>query len=434
MMKNINQIKSYDIYLLLASCKLPIVFCLLLMANCLLPIGSYAQTQKSLTVEDAINTSLKNNLQIQSSQLNVQSYSKLKNSSFGLPKTEINYQWGQLNSINKDNSFQIAQNIPFPTYYSARSGLYKAEYKNSELRQQATASEIKARVRLLFYRLQYLQNARSKLQQLDSLYANFASIALLRYNTGETNLLERTTTEAKRNEVALMLKQAETEYSSTYVSLKTLMNSNENFEVSETFEPLTLTATLDTTAILQNPSLQMMYQQAVIAEKNKKLELAQTLPDFNVGYFNQSIIGFQNTNGNDVYYGSSDRFTGFNVGLNIPITFFSNNSRIKSLRLQQQSLQKEADNSKLVLQNELQNAFLQYEQYLSQYNLYRTSSLQNAESIINTATLGFRNGEIGYLEYASALQTATDVQLRFLQSINQINQSVININLLLNTQ
>lgn len=93
---------------------------------------------------------------------------------------------------------------------------------------------------------------------------------------------------------------------------------------------------------------------------------------------------------------------------------------------------KEADNTKLYLQNQLQNAFQQYAVYLAQYNLYKTSSTKNAEAIANTATLGFRSGEIGYIEYANALQTATDVQLKYLQSINQINQSIININLLIN--
>ena len=95
----------------------------------------------------------------------------------------------------------------------------------------------------------------------------------------------------------------------------------------------------------------------MIAEKNTKLETAQTLPDFKVGYFNQSIIGFQNVNGNEIYFGPSDRFTGFNVGLSIPLTFFSNGAKIKSLKLQHESKLKEADNAKMQMQNEIQNAF-----------------------------------------------------------------------------
>ncbi|MBP9882479.1 MAG: CusA/CzcA family heavy metal efflux RND transporter [Chitinophagales bacterium] len=387
---------------------------------------------RQLNIEEAVNIALKNNLQIQSSQLNVASYSKLSKSYFELPKTELNYQYGKFNSINKDNSFQIAQNIPFPTYYSARSGLYKAEFKNSELKEQATANEIKAQVQFLFYQLQYLQNTKAKLSQLDSLYIDFVNVARLRYESGETNLLEKTTAESKRNEISMLLMQAESDYAATYATLKTVMNSEDEFEMSGEFEPLILSATFDTSAILQNPALQMMFQQALITEEIKKVETAQTLPEFNVGYFNQSIIGLQNVNGEDVYFDSADRFSGFNVGINIPLTFFSNDSKIKSIEIQKQSLQKDAENSKMILQNQLENAVRQYLLYLSKYNLYRASSGNNVDAIMNTATLGFKSGNISYIEYVNALESATDIQLKYLQSINQINQAIININLIIN--
>jgi cobalt-zinc-cadmium resistance protein CzcA len=58
--------------------------------------------------------------------------------------------------------------------------------------------------------------------------------------------------------------------------------------------------------------------------------------------------------------------------------------------------------------------------------------LPNAEIIIRTAKVGFKSGDIGYIEYLQALQTATDVQLNYLQTISQINQSIININFLIN--
>jgi cobalt-zinc-cadmium resistance protein CzcA len=175
-----------------------------------------------------------------------------------------------------------------------------------------------------------------------------------------------------------------------------------------------------------------MYQQAVIAEQNKKVETASTFPDFNIGYFNQSLIGTQTVNGTDVFFDGSKRFQGINVGISIPLTFFSNSARIKSLDFKQQALQKEADNGKLILQTQLQNAFHQYNQNLSQYNYFNSTALPNAETITSTATLGFSSGEIGYIEYLQALQTATDVQLSYLQSVNQLNQSIININFLIN--
>ena len=396
--------------------------------------NAQSPTTKSISVDDAITTALKNNLELQSQQLNVQSSTILKKSVFELPKTNVNFQFGQYNSINQDKAFQVSQSIPFPTYYSAKSSLYKAELQGSQLQQQATVNEIKAQVQYWFYQLQYLQTTKKQLQDLDSLYNDFVNAAALRYKTGETNLLEKTTAETKRGQLSQLLKQNETDFATAYNSLKTLMNTSEDFTitVNENWQPLVLSSSFDTTLIANNPSLKVLYQQSVIAEQNKKLETASTLPDFNVGYFNQSLIGVQNINGADVNFDGSKRFQGFNVGISIPITFFSNTSKIKSLDYKQQALQKEADNGKLILQNQLQNAFQQYNQNLSQYNYYKSTALPNADIIISTAKVGFKSGDIGYIEYLQALQTATDVQLSYLQSVNQINQSIVNINFLIN--
>jgi cobalt-zinc-cadmium resistance protein CzcA len=82
--------------------------------------------------------------------------------------------------------------------------------------------------------------------------------------------------------------------------------------------------------------------------------------------------------------------------------------------------------------NTIAKCFPQYNQNLSQYNYYKSTALPNAEIIISTAKVGFKSGDIGYIEYLQALQTATDVQLSYLQSVNQFNQSIININFLIN--
>lgn len=245
----------------------------LLIAICLLPLGSSAQT--SITLEQAVSLALKNNLQNQSQQLNVQSSIALKKSVFELPKTEINFQYGQYNSFQKDNGFSIQQTIPFPSYYSAKSKLYKADMQGRQFLQQATANEITARVKMYFCQLLYLQQTKTELQKLDSLYFHFVKAATLRYTTGETNLLEKTTAETKRGELQFMLSQNETDIAAAYASLKMLLNTKENFTVSisENFQPLSLIASFDTSLIANNPSLKLMYQQALIAEHDKKWKL-----------------------------------------------------------------------------------------------------------------------------------------------------------------
>lgn len=396
---------------------------------------SNAQTApKVLTVDEAVSSAMKNNLNAQAQQLKVQSSTALKKSPFELPKTNLNFQLGQYNSINQDKAIQVSQNIPFPAYYSARSGLYKAQLKASEFSQQATANEIRAQVQSYFYQLQYLQASKKYLQELDSLYANFVKASALRYKTGETNMLEKTTAETKRGQIAQLLKQNSAELAIAYATLKSWMNASEDFVIAENndFQPITLSNSLDTSLIANNPSLKFLYQQALVAEKTKKMEVAAVMPDLTIGYFNQSLIGVQNIDGNDVYYDGSKRFQGFNIGIGIPLTFFSSSARIKSLKYTQQSLAKEADNNRLVLKTQMENAFQQYNQNLSQYNYYKSTALANVEVIIKTADVSYKSGDIGYIEYLQALQTATDVRLSYLQSVDQLNQSIININFLIN--
>ncbi len=387
-----------------------------------------------LSVEDALSIAMKNNLGLQSQQLNVHSSSILKKSVFELSKTNINFQFGQNNSINQDNAFQITQSIPFPTYFTRKTSLYNAELLNSQLKLQMSENELKAQVRYWFYQLLYLQTAKKQLQSLDSIYTDFVSAADLRYKSGETNLLEKTTADTKRGQLSLLISQNEIEAATAYASLKGLMNTSEDFIIlaNDSFQPLSIIHSIDTTIVAGNPSILVLYQQARIAEQVKKVESAATLPDLNVGYFNQSLTGLQTVNGTEVYFDKSKRFYGFNVGLGIPLTFFSNSAKIKSLKFKQQALQKEADNGKLLLQTKLQNAFLQYQQNLSQNNYYKLNALANAELIISTAKTAYKSGDIGYIEYVQALQTASEVYLNYLQSINQLNHSIININYLIN--
>ncbi len=393
-----------------------------------------AQTPKQLSVEEAVSGALKNNLQIISTQFGFQSAQSLRRSSFELPKTGVNVQYGQYNSINKDLGFAITQTIPFPTYYSARSGLYKAQLQSAQLQQAVTANETKAQVQTLYYRLQFLAQNKKQLQHLDTSYADFVKASTLRYKTGETNLLEKTSAETKQGQIKLMLLQNESEIRTSYASLQVLLNSKEEFLVNDPtdYEPLSLSATMDTSMVANNPSLKLLYQNALVAEKNKKVEQSQVLPDFSIGYFNQSLTGVQTINGQDVYFDRSKRFTGINAGISIPLTFFSNAARVKSLSYQQQALEKEAENGRLVLQTDLQSAFQQYNQSQAQYNYYKSTALPNAKTILSTASIAFKSGDIGYIEYLQALQTATEVQLGYLQSVDQLNQSVININYLLN--
>ena len=393
-----------------------------------------AQTKRSIDIDEAITIALQNNGNIKAKKLELQSTESLKKTAGELPKLDFNAVLGQYNSVNHDQSFQVAQTIPFPTLFAAKKQLINAEVKAKELQSDISILELKNQLRTYFYQIQYLQNNQKQLLHLDSLYNNFVKVANLRFKAGDIKKVEISTAEAKKGEINLLLKQNEVYLQNAYQNLQALMNTEETFEINSKteFQPLQLSPLLDSTAVAKHPYIKALYQDILIAEQNKKVEKAQALPDITLGYTNQSLIGFQTIDGQEKYFDSSNRFNAINIGLSIPLTFGANRSRIKSLDYKKQAAQANAQQQQTQLATQFQNGIKQYQQDLQQYHYYQQQALPNATNIVSAAQLGYRTGDISYVEYLYALQTATDIQLNYLKSIQQLNQSVITIYSIIN--
>lgn len=396
-------------------------------------INVNAQTKIS-SVDEAINLAIQNNQSIKANVLDIKATESLRKTANELPKLDFNAQLGQYNSIKFDNAFQLSQTIPFPTLFGAKKELINAEVKAKQIQQQLTVYEIKNQVRSLYYQIEYLQYNKQKLLSLDSLYNEFIRVANLRYKTGDTKKIEISIAETKKGEINLLAQQNQVYLQIAYQSLRTLLNTKDSIVIisNATYTPLQVNSLIDTNAIANHPMLQAIYQNMQIAEQTKKVEKAQGLPDFKIGYSNQSLIGIQTINGVDKYFGAGNRFNVVNIGIAIPLTFGATKAKINSLEYQKQSLQTQAEYQSTLLNTQLQNALAQYQQDVQQYNYYKTQALPNADEIVKAAQLGYRTGDISYVEYLYALQTATDIQLKYLQSIQQINQTVVNINSLIN--
>jgi cobalt-zinc-cadmium resistance protein CzcA len=60
-------------------------------------------------------------------------------------------------------------------------------------------------------------------------------------------------------------------------------------------------------------------------------------------------------------------------------------------------------------------------------NLFETKTLSNAQLIIETANKQFANGEINYLEWVMLTNQAILIKNEYLNSVNNLNESVIQI-------
>jgi len=403
------------------------------LIGCTFSNVGFAQDSRTITINQALEMVEKNNLELKAKKIEIQTtQSKLKTAN-DLPKLEINTQFGQYSSIKFDNAFSISQTIPFPSIFAAKKQLVQAEINEKEWQKKMTLNELNYQVKILFNQLAFLNHQQKKITYLDSLYQVFIQTANARFKAGEGKKLEISNAETKRGEIQLLLQQNKTDSIIAYQSLKNVLNSTEYFSIvlDANYELLEITSSFDSTHINTHPIIQLLNEQANIAEQTKKVEKAKALPDFTIGYTNQSLIGFQTIDQQEKYFNAGKRFHIGNLSIHIPVSIGATKAQIKSLEYQKQATQAIATYQQTNLLNQYNNAVTQQEQQLQEYMYLKNKAIPNANEMIQVAQAGYRSGDINYIEYLMALQNAGDVHLNYLKKILQLNESIIFINTIL---
>jgi cobalt-zinc-cadmium resistance protein CzcA len=162
--------------------------------------------------------------------------------------------------------------------------------------------------------------------------------------------------------------------------------------------------------------------------QEKKVNLAHQLPEINLGYFNQTLVGIQSVNGVDTKFTQANRFQGYMVGANVPLFWgaYKNRNEVTALSLQQNELQKEQS---------AQDMQRTYDQLVDRLNLLASSMEKLGGQLTNElrfltedAKAKFEVGEISFIEFLQIQQQRSELELSYLQLINEYNQTSIQLN------
>ena len=332
---------------------------------------------------------------------------------------------GQYNSINRhDNNLTISQTIPFPTVFSAQSQLGDVLAEQSQLKTELTRNDLVYQIRQCYYYLQFLEEEHQILQAQDSVFKGFVESASLREKTGEGTLLEKNTAQTQANEIGNRLAQNRANQLRYLSLLQNLVGSQEPVTISETrLREQQLLLTNDSNAVAENPELAYIQKQIEVSESQRKVEIAKGLPDITLGYFNQTLIGTQSVNNQEVYFDGSKRFQGFQLGLAIPVFFNGYHAKVKSAALSAKVAESNYEAYQADLLGKYRQAMQEYLTNRNNLEYYRQSALINAESILLSGQKAYRGGEIGYSEYLFSLKTVNDIKERYLDALLRTNLS-----------
>ncbi len=391
-----------------------------------------AQPDTKLNIQEAIDLGIKNNLQLSAGELEIKMQSQLTGTAFDIPKTNVEGMFGQYNTKAFDQNYDISQTFS-PFVYGPRKDVLQNNLKGSQLKLEQTKREIIYMIRQNWNTVIYLNKLNQSLEKQGQLLTQFVKAASLRFQTGETNLLEKTTAITREQEIQQRIKQNASLINVEKSKIRVLLNLNSDFSVSDTtFISQSINQLLDNTSMRQNPAFLYAAQLVEIARSSKNLEKAMLLPDFTAGYFIQSLTGNQDISGQNISYNGMPRFQGFKAGISIPVFAKSHKSRIQAAETNIQLQQKNVDYMYTQLQSQYQQQLTQLYTYQSLIDYFKTSALPNARTISVNAEKGYESGEISYVEYLQANQTALDIEMNYLRAIADFNQIYVGLQYLLN--
>ena len=294
---------------------------------------------------------------------------------------------------------------------------------------QVTKNDLIREIKSTYYSLWLAYNKQALIQQQDSIFARFEKAAILRHKTGQSNLLEKVSAQTALSEITVKKNNIESDIQIYQTHLQTLLNGTLDFELKfDSLKVRSLSPVSDSSSIANNPNLEKYKELLELSSLEQKVEKAKLLPEFSVGYFNLSLNGpNQDINGNAVVYSSSDRFSGFMIGVGIPLWTKPYVAHIKAANLKT----KEANANKLAIEVNLNGQWRElmqaYNKTLKSVNFYQEKALPQAQLMLSQFDKSFKNGAINYVEYLQGLNRALAVQFDYLESVNQHNQTVIQI-------
>ena len=326
-------------------------------------------------------------------------------------------------------SLTISQTLPFPTAIASQAKLASAHIAGAEAQLIMTKNELVKNVRSTYQQLIYSMAVHSELMAQDSLLFSFAKAAATRHRVGEGTLLEKSAADLRAKEVRNQLIQNEADISILKRQLQTLINSADEFVPSDAIGRLT--PSLEAATADASPLLGILQQDVAIADRSKRVERNKLLPDIMVGYFTQSLIGFQRINNNDVFFDKNDRFTGFEFGVSFPLWFAPQLGKAKAAALNQESSLNKYQFFQKQIESDLQKAQLELAKYDNSLKFYEGDAIINAELILHQAQRAYAEGEIGYVELFQAINQARIIKLEYLKTLSQYNQASIELDYLI---
>ncbi len=378
-------------------------------------MSSYAQDGEFEALKQKM---LENNHKLKSAQLLSESTKAAEGQAFTFNKTQIyqNYDQSEADPIASQPLYQwgIVQQFDFPTVYANKLKLNKVKTELAET--QLSIAELK-QIKSLQINYQNFLEAKEKLAVYDSIYKvykAFSRMAKRKFEEGESNYLEKITAESKASQIEIDRDQLQQDLANSKLAIQALLQDEEPLILKgRELKKLELKSVLKQN---ENLSISALTIDQKLAEQTSKLAKHQLLPGISASYFIRSNSAID------------QNFNGYQVGLNIPLLFFGDRSKIKSAQLKARAKEAELTDAKIALKKGQEQLIELLKVQSNTLTNYENHQLKMSTEILNTAKLSYKAGEIDFFRYVQSIEQAQRIKLDYLSKLREYNQTIIQLN------
>ena len=329
------------------------------------------------------------------------------------PEIAFNYLWGSPSTIGNRTDFSISQSFDFPTAYRYKNQISDLKNDQADLEYQKQLMEIRLNVRLICFDLIYTNALRNELFNRAENAKSIAKSYQLKFETGETNILENNKAQLHFLNASNELESIEIERSTLLAKLCTL-NGGQTITFNDSvFKPTEIPVDFEQWYVLaeqNNPTFSWLKKEVEIGLKQISLDRAMSLPKLQTGYMSEKVVG--------------EQFQGITVGLTIPL--WENKNKAKYAKASGQALESIVADRKIQFYNRLKILHTKTVALQKSVTAYRSGlhAFNNSELLKKA----LEKGEISLIDYLVELSYYYESVNKLLELEKELNKTCAALN------
>ena len=377
-------------------------------------VSGLGQNQER-NLNQLIEMAIENNSRLKAYSLKTEQAEFLIKAQVKIPKTYFSYGTDQ-NNISENGYpltvWSIEQEIAFPLLYAAEKKTRNIQFDIAKTEYELEKNKLRKEISVTYFEYSMLAKKIDIYKNLDSIYSKLLKQFEKRLELKDVSQLEFLNIKSRRSEIALTLGNFKNMLNIADSKIKILVNSSEDFKISENCEMLPR-------VIINNDSLLVtnyLHQQVNLIKAQIKVEKNNAMPDFNFNYF----IG---TN----HYANAKYYNGFEIGLALPLFYGSQKNSIKAAKIAYESQEQLTvdEISKINKRINDLNALVMLNSKLIEQ--FQETEIPMANEIKRTAVRAYDMKEIGFFQLANNLETAIKIELGYCDALFNYNSNYLDL-------